>query len=67
MAFCANRNSSQLPMNNNSTSDNIRRGSDNTIFTYANALRTSPQGNRIKNGTLYLSPKEKKNYKKILI
>ena len=68
MAFCANRNSSQTPMNNSTTNnDNIRRGSDNTIFTYANALRASPQSNVIKKGTLYLSPKEKKTYKKILI
>lgn len=58
------RNSNQIPQN---ISDNIRRGSDNTLLLHSKSLRSSPQAKSIKSGTLYLSPKERKLYQKILI
>lgn len=58
------KNPNQVPQN---ISDNIRRGSDNTLLLRNNSLRRSPQTKTIKSGTLYLSPKERKLYQKILI
>lgn len=58
------RNSNQIPQN---ISDNIRRGSDNTLLLHSKSLRSSPPAKSIKSGTLYLSPKERKFYQKILI